>query len=109
MGTLFYGQFDVDIDDRLLAHIQIVMVNKFRRGEALLMSWIDAPSIGDGRSAIWLNPHVPVYFKFLGSRAPGIDREWLAILTESADSSTGLVLQDEHRKLAHAAGKRGRH
>lgn len=109
MGTLFYGEFDVDIDDRLLAHLQIVMVNKFRRGESLLMSWIDSPSIGDGRSAIWLNPSVPVYFKFLGSRAPTIDRGWLAILTESADSSTGLVLQDEHRKLSHAAGKRGRH
>ena len=102
-----YGTVDIDIDDRLLAHLQIVIVNKLRRGEPLLMSWLDSPAIGDGRSAAWLNPNVTLYFKFAGSRSPQIDREWLRVLSESADSSTGLILRTQDGKLAYASGKRG--
>jgi hypothetical protein len=107
VGKLIYGTIDVDIEDRLLAHLQIVIVNKLRRGEPLLMSWLDSPSIGDGRSAVWLNPNITLYFKFAGSRSPQIDREWLRILSESADSSTGLILRTADGKLAYASGKRG--
>lgn len=106
MGTLIYGGMDVEMDDRLLAHVQIVIVNSLRRGEPLLMSWLDAPSVGDGRSAVWLNPNVTLYFKFAGSRSPQIDREWLKALTQSAESSTGLILRREDGRLAHAAGRR---
>jgi hypothetical protein len=107
VGKLMYGTVDIEIDDRLLAHLQIVIVNKLRRGEPLLMSWLDSPSIGDGRSAIWLNPNITLYFKFAGSRSPQIDREWVRVLAESAESSTGLILRSEDGKLAYAAGKRG--
>lgn len=106
MGKLTYGTVDIDIDDRLLAHLQIVIINKLRRGEPLLMSWLDSPSIGDGRSAVWLNPSITLYFKFAGSRSPQIDREWLRTLSESAESSTGLILRTADGKLAYASGKR---
>ena len=106
MGKLIYGTIDIDIEDRLLAHLQVVIVNKLRRGEPLLMSWLDSPSIGDGRSAIWLNPSITLYFKFAGSRTPLIDRDWLRALTESAESSTGLILRGQDGRLAHAAGRR---
>ena len=105
MGTLIYGTVDIDIDDRLLAHLQIVIINKLRRGEPLLMSWLDSPSIGDGRSAVWLNPNITLYFKFAGSRSPSIDRDWLQALAQSADSSTGLLVVGEDGKLARCGAQ----
>jgi hypothetical protein len=105
MGSLSYDGTVVDFDDRLLAHLQVVIVQKFRAGEAFLMSWLDPLSIGDGRSSIWLTPDAPLHFKFVGSRAPVIDREWLDLLSHSASSGTGLIVVDEHGALAHATGQ----
>ena len=56
MGTLQYDGVLVEFDDRLLAHLQIVIVQKIRRGESFLMSWRDAAETGDGHSAIWIHP-----------------------------------------------------
>lgn len=100
MGTMTYDGTAVDFDDRLLAHLQVVIVLRFRRGEGFLMSWKDSLEVGGGRSSIWLSPFFPVYFKFLGSRVPVIDRDWVQLLTDSAASSQGLVVTDEHGKLA---------
>ncbi|MGH1548023.1 ATP-dependent DNA ligase [Leifsonia poae] len=92
MGHLIYGNMRVEFEDRVLAHLQIVIVNKLRRSESFAVSWRDANEVGDGRSAIWVDPSIPLYFKFDGSRAPDIDREWLLRLADSADSSTGLIV-----------------
>ena len=96
MGTISYDGLVVQVDDRTLTHLQIVIVNKLRRGDAFLMSWKDAPEAGSGRSSIWLHPHVLVHFKFEGSRVPAINEKWLAELSESAESSRGLVVTAEH-------------
>ncbi|RWZ64271.1 ATP-dependent DNA ligase [Labedella populi] len=97
MGKLVYGDsdIDIDIDDRSLAHLQIVIGNKLRRGESFFFSWKDDPAVGDGRSAIWLDRAIPLYFKFTGSRAPAINREWIDALNASANSGTGLIFTDE--------------
>ena len=95
MGNISYDHLVVKVEDRTLAHLQIVIVNKLRRGEAFLMSWKDSVDAGSGRSAIWLHPQVLVVFKFDGSRAPAINPEWLARLAKSADSSTGLIVTAE--------------
>lgn len=94
MGTLNYGSWAVEFEDRILTHLQIVIVNHLRRGDPLLMSWMDSLAVGDGRSSIWLTNAVPMYFKFRGSRIPTIDREWLTRLQASAGSTTGLVVTD---------------
>ena len=99
MGTISYDHLVVKVDDRTLAHVQIVIVNKLRRGEAFLMSWKDSVEAGSGRSSIWLHPHVLVHFKFDGSRAPVINPEWVATLAESADSSRGLIVTAEHGEV----------
>lgn len=104
MGTMAHGSISVDFEDRLLSHLQIVIVQRFRRNEAFVMSWLDAATVGDGRSSIWMTPSMPVYFKFAGSRVPSIDREWLDLLTESAASSTGLVVMSPEGELARAIG-----
>lgn len=100
MGTISYDGLFVEIDDRTLAHLQIVIVNKLRRGDAFLMSWRDAIGAGAGRSSIWLHPYVLVHFKFDGSKAAHINEEWLADLTASADSSRGLVVTAERGFVA---------
>lgn len=99
MGTISYDHLVVKVEDRTLAHVQIVIVNKLRRGEAFLMSWKDSVEAGSGRSSIWIHPQVLVHFKFDGSRAPEINPEWLATLAESADSSRGLIITAEHGEL----------
>jgi hypothetical protein len=95
MGSLIYDSTIIEFDDRLLLHLQIVIVNKLRRRESFAMSWRDSPEIGDGRSTIWLDPSIPLYFKFSGSRTPSINRDWLETLAESAASTTGLVVTGE--------------
>jgi hypothetical protein len=99
MGTLTYDSIVIEFEDRLLAHLQIVIVNKLRRRESFAMSWRDAPEAGDGRSAIWLDPSIPIYFKFDGSRVPAINREWVERLADSAASSHGLVVTGEDGEL----------
>ena len=96
MGTLTYDGMFVRFDDRVLAHVQIVIVQKLRRGESFLMSWRDSIAVGDGRSSIWLDRSIPLYFKFAGGHTPDLNRAWLATLTLSADSPRGLVISSEH-------------
>lgn len=104
MGTMVHGNIAVDFEDRLLAHLQIVVIQRFRRNEPLIVSWLDSLAIGDGRSSIWMTPTLPVYFKFAGSRAPAIDEQWLQRLTDSASSSTGLLVTAADGELARALG-----
>lgn len=104
MGTLAHGNIAVDFEDRLLSHLQIVIVQRFRRNESLVMSWLDSASVGDGRSSLWMTPTLPAYFKFAGSRVPAIDEEWLRHLTESAASSSGLIITAPGGELARSLG-----
>lgn len=94
MGVLSCNGTSVEFDDRTLAHLQIVIVLKFRRNECVLLSWVDAQETGGGRTSLWLTPNQPVLFHFFDSRAPTIDREWLTALQASADSGVGLVVKD---------------
>jgi hypothetical protein len=94
VGTLTYAGAVVEFDDRVLTHLQVVIVQKFRRGESFPMSWVDDAPGGDGRSAMWLTPTVPIFFKFDGSRVPTIDQSWIDVLARSAESPRGLVVTD---------------
>lgn len=100
MGSLTYDRVTVEFDDRILAHLQIVIVQKLRRGESFLLSWRNAAEAGDGRSSAWLHPAIPLYFKFSGGQPPTINPLWLAQLTRSANSSQGLVATGEERAMA---------
>jgi hypothetical protein len=104
VGTLTYGGSTVEFEDRVLTHLQVVIVQKFRRGESFPMSWLDDVAIGDGRSAMWMTPLVPVFFKFDGSRVPTIDAAWIDRLAQSADSPRGLIVTDAEGALVRASG-----
>jgi hypothetical protein len=96
VGKLTYDStLTVDFEDRTLAHLQIVIGAKLRRGEAFYFSWKDDQSLGDGRSALWLHPAIPLYFKYLGSRFPTINRLWIEDLMAAANSGTGLHITVE--------------
>lgn len=103
MGTLIYDGHVIEFEDRVLTHLHVVIVNKLRRRESFAMSWRDAAETGDGRSSIWLDPSIPLYFKFSGSRVPEIDREWIERLADSAAGSTGLIVCDEEGQPLTAA------
>jgi hypothetical protein len=91
VGTLTYDStMKVDFDDRVLAHLRLVIGMKLRRGESFYLSWRDDNSIGDGSSTIWLNPAIPIAFKFNGSREVAINPRWVESLMNAANSSTGL-------------------
>ena len=100
MGSIQYDGERLHFDDRLLAHLQIVIVQKLRNDQSFLMSWMNVVSIGDGRTGIWLQAGMPLRFNFNGSRVPAINPEWLRTLQQSASSSSGLVITDEHGQLA---------
>lgn len=99
MGTLSYDRVVVEFDDRILTHLQVVIVQKLRRGESFLFSWRNASEVGDGRSSAWLNPAIPLYFKFTGGHTPSLNPDWIAQLTRSANSSQGLIATSEERCL----------
>ena len=104
MGSLTYGHWTVEFDDRLLAHLQLVIVQRLRMQERFMLSWIDGVEVGSGRSAVWVHPEGDLCFRFAGSRAPRINEEWVRRLTESASSSRGLVVTTEDGRIARSTG-----
>ena len=97
MGKILYGDSGIEVifDDRAMAHLQLVIGAKLRRGESFFFSWKDDVSVGDGRSSIWLSASIPLYFRYSGSKPVSINREWLEILTLSAHSAQGLQFTGE--------------
>lgn len=90
---------ELPFEDRALAHLQIVVGSKLRRGESFFFSWKQGDSPNDPRSSLWLSPAIPLLFKFSGGRPPRINTDWLRLLEETANSGRGLIL------LAEPAGQ----
>ena len=96
MGKLVYGDgFEINLDDRVLSHLQIVMGLKLRRKEGFFFSWSETVANGSGRVSVWIDPSVPLVFRYRGGRLPSVNREWLTVLTASSNSSAGLQLTPE--------------
>ena len=66
MGTLYYGDVatPIEIEDRALAHVKVVIATKLRRGESFTLSWTHGPGQEVGRSTVWLHPSIPLRFVF---------------------------------------------
>lgn len=96
MGRMIYASsFTVDFDDRLLAHLQIVIGMKLRRGESFMFSWKDDQDVGDGRTTVWIDRAVPLVFRFSGGRPPSVNRAWIEALGTAAGSPSGLRIVAE--------------
>lgn len=103
MGNLSYDTVQTDFEDRLLAHLQVVIGLKLRRGESFYFSWKDDQRIGDGRTTIWLHPAIPLTFKYYGGRMPQLNRAWLHELEIAANSNQGLHVTPEPSPVEGAA------
>jgi hypothetical protein len=101
-----YDGLVTEFDDRLLAHLHIVIVQQFKRQESFAMSWLNGLNLGNGRTSIWLHPDASITFTFAGSKPPTIDETWLRRLTDSARSSHGLLVTNEAGQLARSTGSR---
>ena len=96
MGKLVYGDgYEIEFGDRELAHLQIVIGLKLRRKEGFFFSWTEEVARGSGRTAIWIDPSIPLIFRYAGGRFPLVNRAWLDALTRSSSSARGLQLIDE--------------
>lgn len=92
MAYLYYGAecTPIEIPEVLLAHVKIVITTKLRRSESFMLSWRHADD--SGRSAIWVQPSIPLRFVFDAPDQPQIDRELLTQLADAANSNGGLTL-----------------
>ena len=92
MGFVVYDRSKVaELDDRTLAHLQAVIVDKLRRMESF--SWI----LGDEQKEVvmWISPSTPLEFVYVGNRQPALNRAWLEQLALTAGSTEGLMLVPE--------------
>lgn len=94
MGKLFYGSTDepIEIPDRALAHVKVVIATKLRRGESFTMSWRHGGDSPRGRSTIWIQPSIPLRFVFSSEEPELLDPELLKRLANEASASGGLTV-----------------
>lgn len=93
MGQLLYGSppESFDVDDRTLAHLEIVVLAKLRRHEALSLA-LPAPT--GGRTTVWLSPASTLLFRY-DAGGHDINRAWLEELMDAANTAAGLRIVPE--------------
>jgi hypothetical protein len=96
VGRLIYGArgMRIELDDRLLAHVQAVAVTKLRRGEPFAFSWLEAAEDGSGRRTVWMHPSLELAFEYLGSKTIELDRAMVEDMMGRANSTRGLDVGD---------------
>lgn len=92
MGRLIYGAQEIDVPDRALAHLQVVMVDRLRRGETFSLSLDHGV---EGRRVLWFGSSTEFAFVYSGNRKPRLNRTWLELLSQSAYTTSGLRLMPE--------------
>jgi hypothetical protein len=104
MGSLIYEVAPaLEINDRALRHLQVVMVAKLRRQEGFTFSWDDEPDIGGDRlakgsgyhGAVWVSYSSSLYFSYDSPQAGPLNRRWLDVLGQAAASAEGLRMFPE--------------
>ncbi|SEB91179.1 hypothetical protein SAMN04489806_2106 [Paramicrobacterium humi] len=98
MGHLIYANSaSYDFDDRVLAHLRVVIGSRLRRRESFFLSWTTDAEHGSGRRTVWLSPDVPLAFHFSSAHPVRLNREWLDVLSQLAHSVDGLTLVSEEQ------------
>jgi hypothetical protein len=94
VGYLYYGAGNepIEMPDRLLAHVKVVIATKLRRNESFTMTWQHPAGTPSGRTTIWLQPAIELRFVFKSPEADRLDSEMLQRFANAASSSAGLVL-----------------
>ncbi|WP_104080903.1 ATP-dependent DNA ligase [Cryobacterium sp. Y11] len=92
MGKFIYGtpSSSIECDDRVLAHLKVVVLAKMSRGESSTFSWEYSAAAGSGHSSIWIHPTIPLQFDFFGSKEPRLNRAWVEELVHLSNTPAGL-------------------
>jgi hypothetical protein len=106
MGKLLYnsGEFPFEMDDRVLAHLRVVFMNKLRRGEPFMFQLPDPNRIGT--RSLWITAAVSVTFQFSGGHSPAIDMRWIDEMMHEANSPNGLTYSAEPQYLREIIDER---
>ncbi|MCP2635827.1 hypothetical protein K0817_004500 [Microbacterium sp. HD4P20] len=101
MGTLHYGAPAVEytVDDRTLAHLELVIFAKLRRNESLSFAIMDEAT--QRRQAFWISPSASVRFVY-EAPMPEINKVWLQELIDAANSPGGLKILPEPEPASSA-------
>ncbi|MFC9916825.1 DUF7882 family protein [Agromyces binzhouensis] len=97
MGIIYYG-FDshrVVIDDRTLAHLELVIYSKLRRNERFALALTAPDSEGGIAHSLWMDSSIPLRFEYESEFHAAINRDWLEALSKTATSLRGLRIVDE--------------
>ncbi|MEN0024630.1 MAG: ATP-dependent DNA ligase [Microbacterium sp.] len=96
MGRFIYeGGQRLEVEDRALTHLQLVITSKLRRAEPFPFSWRGDPSTGGGKTTVWVHAQSSLVFQYYGSRRPSVNPAWVDALAYTAHSSSGLYLVPE--------------
>lgn len=92
MGTFIYNStLEIEIEDRTLTHLQIVIIDKFRRDERFAATFHH-----QGRAiTVWLTSRSPLEFVYAGNRVPSVNHAWLEALSDVAGMSGVLRIVNE--------------
>ncbi|KEP75998.1 von Willebrand factor A [Microbacterium sp. SUBG005] len=112
MGKLFYGSDarPIEIDDRLLQYLQVVLATKLRRGESFTLTWTDLAS-EHSRTTLWVQPSIAMRFQYSSPEPERLSGAYLRRLADQAAMSSGLMLdaatwqrqESTHREVLNAA------
>ena len=102
MGTLHYGasRTSIRVDDRTLAHLQVVITTKLRRNEGMLLQWDRGVENGSGRGAFWVHPSSDLIYDYEGGREPALDPAELDRMMVEASGRHGLRIAATEREFA---------
>jgi len=112
MGKLFYGSDPqpIDIEDRLLQYLQVVLSTKLRRSESFTITWTGATA-QQHRTTLWIQPSISLRFLYDSAESTRLSGGYLRQLADQAAMSSGLMLdastwqqqEDAHRAQLAAA------
>ncbi len=97
MGSLHYGSppASFDLDDRTLAHVELVVLAKLRRNESFALTLDD----GHRRSLDDLDQRfVDSALRVRAIGVADINREWLEELIDSANTTAGMKIASRARQ-----------
>jgi hypothetical protein len=77
-----------------LAHLQMVVSTKLRRGEPFFLTWVLPAYMGSGRHSIWIDNAVPLFFLYASTSRSTLDMTWMDRALIAAASPKGLYLPE---------------
>ncbi len=104
MGQMLYGSPPeiLEFEDRVLAHLDMVIIAKLRRDEKFTLTWEKDIDGVAHRCTIWLHPAIPLVFKFDSTERQPLNKAWLEDLMNTANTGAGLHVVPEPAQLVGA-------